>query len=340
MTTDPGQADLGHPANLTPADPSPEDPGHPAGAGPEDTAETAAVEAEVAAAKAEAAAADAEIAAAHAEAAFAAPAPAPAPATAASNGDQPLLRLVGIGKNFGPVRALIGIDLDVPVGQVTAIVGDNGAGKSTLIKTVAGIWQQDHGEIIWQGHPVRMHSPKDAADLGIATVYQDLALCDNLDIVQNMFLGREPLKHWQLDEVSMETAAKQTLADLSVVTIRSIRQLVGSLSGGQRQAVAVAKAVLRQAKLVILDEPTAALGVTQTRVVLDLIRRLKSQNIAVVVISHNLNDVLAVADRVAVLRLGHLVAVGPMAQFDAESIVDLMTTGTSKRLAAVPAEHS
>jgi ABC-type branched-subunit amino acid transport system ATPase component len=340
MTTDPGQADPGHPADSTPADPTP--PAHPADAGPEDTAEVAAVEAEVAAAKAEAAAADAEIAAARAEAAFAAPAPAPAPApaTAASNGDQPLLRMVGIGKNFGPVRALIGIDLDVPVGQVTAIVGDNGAGKSTLIKTVAGIWQQDHGEIIWQGHPVRMHNPKDAADLGIATVYQDLALCDNLDIVQNMFLGREPLKHWQLDEVSMETAAKQTLSDLSVVTIRSIRQLVGSLSGGQRQAVAVAKAVLRQAKLVILDEPTAALGVTQTRVVLDLIRRLKSQNIAVVVISHNLNDILAVADRVAVLRLGRLVAVGPMAQFDAESIVDLMTTGTSKRLAAIPAEHS
>jgi ABC-type sugar transport system ATPase subunit len=223
---------------------------------------------------------------------------------------------------------------------VTAVVGDNGAGKSTLIKTIAGIWAQDRGEIFWEGRPVRFHSPKDAAGLGIATVYQDLALCDNLDIVQNMFLGQEPVKHWTLDEVSMETTAKRTLADLSVVTIRSVRQPVGSLSGGQRQAVAVAKAVMRQAKLVILDEPTAALGVTQTRVVLELIRQLKDQGIAVIVISHNLSDVMAVADRVAVLRLGHLVTVAPMSRLDTESIVDLMTTGTSKRLAAVPADQS
>ncbi len=256
-----------------------------------------------------------------------------------ANGSTALLHLVGVGKNFGPVRALIDIDLDIPLGQVTAIVGDNGAGKSTLIKTIAGIWQQDHGEIFWEGRAVRFHSPKDAADLGIATVYQDLALCDNLDIVQNMFLGQEPVRRWQLDEVSMEKTAKRTLADLSVVTIRSVRQPVGSLSGGQRQAVAVAKAVMRQAKLVIMDEPTAALGVTQTRVVLDLIHRLKDQGIAVIVISHNLNDVMAVADRVAVLRLGHLVAVAPLSRLDTESIVDLMTTGTSKRLAAVPAEQ-
>ena len=208
------------------------------------------------------------------------------------------------------MRALSGITLDIPVGQVTAIVGDNGAGKSTLIKTISGIWHQDHGQILWQGRPVNLHTPKDATDLGIATVYQDLALCDNLDIVQNMFLGQEPVRHWQLDEITMEKTAKQTLADLSVVTVRSVRQPVGSLSGGQRQAVAVAKAVMRQAKLVILDEPTAALGVTQTRVVLDLIRRLKSQNIAVIVISHNLTDVQSVADRIAVLRLGRLAAVG------------------------------
>jgi ABC-type sugar transport system ATPase subunit len=300
-----------------------------------------AAEAELAAARAEAAAAEAEYAAAQAETAAAQPAPADrSSADGSSNGSQPLLRLVGIGKNFGPVRALIDVNLDVPTGQVTAIVGDNGAGKSTLIKTISGIWQPDHGEIIWMDHPVRLHTPKEASDLGIATVYQDLALADNLDIVQNMFLGREPVKHWQLDEVSMEKDAKRTLADLSVVTIRSVRQPVGSLSGGQRQAVAVARAVLRQARLVILDEPTAALGVTQTRVVLDLIHRLKTQGIAVIVISHNLNDILAVADRVAVLRLGHLVAVGPMAQYDTESIVDLMTTGTSKRLTAVPAEHS
>jgi ABC-type sugar transport system ATPase subunit len=260
-----------------------------------------------------------------------------------AEGAQPLLRLAGIGKNFGPVRALIDIDLDVPAGEVTALVGDNGAGKSTLIKTISGIWQQDQGEILWEGKPVRFHSPKDATDLGIATVYQDLALADNLDIVQNMFLGREPVRHWVLDETAMETQAKRTLADLSVVTVRSVRQPVGSLSGGQRQAVAVARAVLRQARLVILDEPTAALGVTQTRVVLDLIHRLKSQGIAVIVISHNLSDVQAVADRVAVLRLGRLAAVEPLSRFDTESIVDLMTTGTSRRLSAdpkIPAEQS
>jgi len=257
-----------------------------------------------------------------------------------ANGQPPLLRLVGVGKNFGPVRALIDIDLDVPAGQVTALVGDNGAGKSTLIKTIAGIWVQDHGEILWEGKPVRFHSPKDAASYGIATVYQDLALADNLDIVQNMFLGRELVKGWVLDETTMETEAKRTLADLSVVTVRSVRQPVGSLSGGQRQAVAVARAVLRQAKLVILDEPTAALGVTQTRVVLDLIHRLKDQGIAVIVISHNLNDVVSVADRVAVLRLGRMAAVGPLSLFDAESIVDLMTTGTSRRLAGAPDEQS
>ena len=244
------------------------------------------------------------------------------------------------GKNFGPVRALSDITLDIPLGQVTAIVGDNGAGKSTLIKTISGIWHQDHGEMLWEGRPVHLHTPKDATDLGIATVYQDLALADNLDIVANMFLGQELVRHWQLDEIAMEKTAKQTLADLSVVTIRSIRQPVGSLSGGQRQAVAVAKAVMRQAKLVILDEPTAALGVTQTRVVLDLIRRLKSQGIAVIVISHNLVDVQSVADRIAVLRLGRMVAVGPKSQFDAESIVDLMTIGTTRRLVGEPAEPS
>jgi ABC-type sugar transport system ATPase subunit len=264
-----------------------------------------------------------------------APAPESGPSGPPSqNGDQPLLRLAGVGKNFGPVRALTDINLDVPLGQVTALVGDNGAGKSTLIKTIAGIWPQDRGKILWEGRPVRFHSPKDAADLGIATVYQDLALADNLDIVQNMFLGREPVRRFALDETTMEKEAKRTLADLSVVTVRSVRQPVGSLSGGQRQAVAVARAVLRQARLVILDEPTAALGVTQTRVVLDLIRRLKDQGIAVIVISHNLNDVQAVADRVAVLRLGQLVSVGPLAQYDAQSIVELMTTGTSGRLAA------
>ena len=262
-------------------------------------------------------------------------------ARASETGDtQPLLRLTDIGKNFGPVHVLTRVNLDIPPGLVTAVVGDNGAGKSTLIKTISGIYSPDEGQILWKGRQVSLHSPKDASDLGIATVYQDLALCDNLDIVANMFLGREPVKHFQLDEIGMEKAAKQTLADLSVVTVRSVRQPVGSLSGGQRQAVAVARAVMREAKLVILDEPTAALGVTQTRVVLDLIKRLKSQNIAVIVISHNLNDVFEVADRIAVLRLGRVVATGPKSEFDAQSTVDLMTTGTSKRLAATSAEPS
>ena len=269
-------------------------------------------------------------------------APSPAAATTDPAGrpaqEPPLLELRGIGKNFGPVRALTDINLDVPVGQVTAIVGDNGAGKSTLIKTVSGIWQPDDGQILWQGRPVHLHSPKAATDLGIATVYQDLALCDNLDIVQNMFLGREPLKQWQLDEIGMELAAKQTLADLSVVTVRSIRQPVGSLSGGQRQAVAVAKAVMQQAQLVIMDEPTAALGVTQTRVVLELIDQLSSRGIAVLVISHNLNDVMNVADRVAVLYLGRLAAVAPIGDLDTGSIVELMTTGRSDRIGAAPGE--
>ncbi|HEV2450832.1 MAG TPA: ATP-binding cassette domain-containing protein [Streptosporangiaceae bacterium] len=245
--------------------------------------------------------------------------------------EEPLLRLHGVGKYFGPVRALADIDLDIPAGLVTALVGDNGAGKSTLIKTISGIWQPDQGEIFWQGKAVHLHNPRDAVHLGIATVYQDLALCDNLDIVQNMFLGREILRHWQLDEINMELSAKATLSDLAVMTVRSIRQPVGSLSGGQRQAVAVARAVMQDAKLVIMDEPTAALGVTQTRVVLDLISRLASRNIAVLVISHNLNEVMSVADRIAVLHLGRLAAVGPASRFDTQVIVDFMTTGASSR---------
>jgi ABC-type sugar transport system ATPase subunit len=248
-----------------------------------------------------------------------------------SDGDTPLLELRGIGKNFGPVRALSDINLTVPAGKVTALVGDNGAGKSTLIKTISGIWQPDDGQILWQGRPVHLHSPKAATDLGIATVYQDLALCDNLDIVQNMFLGREEVKHWQLDEIGMELAAKQTLADLSVVTVRSIRQPVGSLSGGQRQAVAVAKAVMQKAQLVVMDEPTAALGVTQTKVVLELIETLSGRGIAVLVISHNLTDVMNSADRIAVLYLGRMAAVEPVEQLNTASIVELMTTGRSGR---------
>ncbi|MGH9054779.1 MAG: ATP-binding cassette domain-containing protein [Acidimicrobiales bacterium] len=240
----------------------------------------------------------------------------------------PLLTIGGVIKRFGAVEALSGVDLDVPAGQVTALVGDNGAGKSTLIKTISGIWEPDEGELIWDGHPVRIKGPREAAALGIATVYQDLALCDNLDIVQNMFLGREPLQMGMLDENRMELTAKKTLADLSVTTVRSIRQLVGSLSGGQRQAVAVARAVMQKARLVIMDEPTAALGVSQTKMVLELIGTLRSRGIAVLVISHNLTDVFAVADRIAVLFLGRMAATGPVSAFDTQSAVHAITTGT------------
>jgi ABC-type sugar transport system ATPase subunit len=245
--------------------------------------------------------------------------------------DGQLLELRDIGKNFGPVQALTGIDLDIPPGQVTALVGDNGAGKSTLIKTISGIWEPSTGHMSWQGKRVHFRSPRDATETGIATVYQDLALCDNLDIVENMLLGHEPLRHLLLDEVSMEQTAKQTLSDLRVTTVRNIRQLVGSLSGGQRQAVAVAKAVILDAKLVIMDEPTAALGVSQTALVLDLIGRLARRGIAVLVVSHNLTDVFQVADRIAVLYLGRLVSVGPAADYNTASVVDLMTTGASQR---------
>jgi len=249
----------------------------------------------------------------------------------AAGADGQLLELRDIGKNFGPVQALTGIDLDIPPGQVTALVGDNGAGKSTLIKTISGIWEPSTGHMSWQGKRVHFRSPRDATETGIATVYQDLALCDNLDIVENMLLGHEPLRHLLLDEVSMEQTAKQTLSDLRVTTVRNIRQLVGSLSGGQRQAVAVAKAVILDAKLVIMDEPTAALGVSQTALVLDLIGRLARRGIAVLVVSHNLTDVFQVADRIAVLYLGRLVSVGPAADYNTASVVDLMTTGASQR---------
>jgi D-xylose transport system ATP-binding protein len=246
------------------------------------------------------------------------------------NDAEPLLRLRGIGKNFGPVHALTDINLEIPAGQVTALVGDNGAGKSTLIKTIAGIWEPNGGEIIWQGKPVHFRSPKDATAAGIATVYQDLALADNLDIVQNMMLGHEALaKTRLLDEITMEKQAKKTLADLRVTSVRNIRQPVGSLSGGQRQSVAVAKAVMLDAKLVIMDEPTAALGVSQTALVLDIIEQLASSGIAVLVISHNLTDVFRVADRLAVLYLGRMVSSGPLANYDTSSAVHWMTTGTA-----------
>jgi ABC-type sugar transport system ATPase subunit len=239
----------------------------------------------------------------------------------------PLLSLSHVGKSFGPVQALRDINLDLYPGEVTALVGDNGAGKSTTIKTISGIWAPDSGSVLWEGKQTHIRSPRDAAALGIATMYQDLALADNLDIVQNMFLGRERLSVGLLDETSMEIAARQTLSDLSVTTVRSIRQPVGSLSGGQRQAVAVARAVLEDAKLVIMDEPTAALGVSQTAMVLNLVRTLSERGVAVLLISHNLTDVFSVADRVAVLYLGHIADVRPASELDTQRAVELITTG-------------
>jgi ABC-type sugar transport system ATPase subunit len=246
-------------------------------------------------------------------------------------GGESLLRVRGLDKHFGPVQALYHVDLDLLAGKVTALCGDNGAGKSVLTKCISGIYIPDHGEVFWEGHPVHVHSARDAARLGIETVYQDLALADNLDIVQNMFLGRERMRSGLLDEDSMERAAGETLASLRVTTVRSIRQPVASLSGGQRQSVAVAKAVMWNSKLVIMDEPTAALGVVQTRQVLDLIKRLRDRGLAVMVISHNLTDVFEVADRIAVLYLGRLVVQDDASKFDLQTVVEYMTTGGSRR---------
>ncbi len=221
----------------------------------------------------------------------------------------PVLELRGVSKRFGAVQALTNVDLDVYAGEVVGLVGDNGAGKSTLIKCIAGIHPIDEGQILFEGRPVSIRGPKDALALGISTVYQDLALCDNLDVVANLYLGREegrpliPGIMGTIDEVAMERRAIEVLRSLSV-SIPSVRTLIASLSGGQRQSVAVARSVMWKPKLVILDEPTAALGVAQTRQVLDLISRLREQGLAVIVISHNLEDVFSVVDRIKVLRLG------------------------------------
>jgi D-xylose transport system ATP-binding protein len=256
-----------------------------------------------------------------------------APTGSADGDEHPLLRLRGVSKHFGPVQALTEVDLDIPAGQVTALAGDNGAGKSVLIKCISGIHPPDGGQMWWVGEPMQVHTPGEAAALGIETVYQDLALCDNLDIVQNMFLGRERMQRGQLDEESMENAARDTLTSLAVTTVRSVRQAVASLSGGQRQSVAIAKAVLWNSKLVIMDEPTAALGVAQTAMVLALVRRLADRGHAVMIVSHNMNDVFEVADRIAVLQLGRMVAERPAAEMDRQIVVDLMTTGASTRVA-------
>jgi ABC-type sugar transport system ATPase subunit len=251
---------------------------------------------------------------------------------ASASTSQYLLSLRGISKFFGPVQALSDVDLDVPAGQVTAIIGDNGAGKSTLIKSISGIWSPSSGQMYWNGNEVQIHTPHEASQLGIATVYQDLALCDNLDIVENMFLGVEDTRFGMLDEIKMELATVKVLKELAVTTVKSVRQKVGSLSGGQRQAVAVAKAAMRDAKLVILDEPTAALGVSQTAQVLGLIKLLASRGVSVIVISHNLTDVFEVADRIAVMYLGTMVSSGPASNYDTSSAVEMITTGASSRV--------
>jgi D-xylose transport system ATP-binding protein len=251
--------------------------------------------------------------------------------------ETPILQLRGISKSFGSVQALADVDFEVRSGEVMALVGDNGAGKSTLIKCVAGIHSADSGEILFDGKPVHIHSPKDAARLGIEIVYQDLALCDNLDVVQNMYLGREERDWlWRLREPLMEQRTAETLSSLSVTTIRSIRQPVASLSGGQRQSVAVAKAVQWNSKLVILDEPTAALGVAQTRQVLELVKRLADQGLAVVLISHNLHDVFEVATRITVLRLGRDVGVYEREQTTQQEVVQAITAGIPTKVAGIP----
>ncbi len=241
----------------------------------------------------------------------------------------PILSLKGINKSFGPVHVLRGVDFDAYPGEVTALVGDNGAGKSTLIKCIAGIYTPESGDIFFNNEKVSIHGPRDSTALGIEIVYQDLALCDNLDIVHNMFLGREVKNGYILNEANMEALARQTLDGLSVRTVKSIRQTVASLSGGQRQTVAIARAVLWNSKVVILDEPTAALGVAQTEQVLNLVRRLADKGLAVILISHNLNDVFQVADNISALYLGQMAGQVKKKEVTTSQVIELITTGKS-----------
>ena len=250
---------------------------------------------------------------------------------------EPILEIKGLNKSFGPVHVLHDVDFGVYPGEVSALVGDNGAGKSTLVKCIAGINHIDSGTIYWQGKPVTLNDPRAAAALGIEFVYQDLALADNLDITQNMFLGREIRHFGFLADGEMERKARDVLASLSVRTVSSVRQLVANLSGGQRQTVAIAKAVLWNSKVVFLDEPTAALGVAQTRQVLDLVRRLADQGLGVVLISHNMNDVMEVADRVAALYLGRVAAEVFTKDSNTTQIVELITAGRSGDIGLAPA---
>jgi D-xylose transport system ATP-binding protein len=248
---------------------------------------------------------------------------------------EPILQLRGMNKSFGPVHVLHDVDFEIYPGQVTALIGDNGAGKSTMVKCIGGTYTMDSGEYRYEGKPIHVSSPRDSAALGIEIVYQDLALCDNLDIVQNMFLGRERVSGVTLDEISMEKQAAETLASLRVRTVKSVRQRVSSLSGGQRQTVAIAKAVLWNSKVVLLDEPTAALGVAQTAQVLELVRTLADNGLAVVLISHNMLDVLEVSDRIAALYLGQMAAIVERKDVNQQQLVELITTGRSGDLGLV-----
>jgi D-xylose transport system ATP-binding protein len=253
----------------------------------------------------------------------------------------PLLELRGVYKSFGSVQALSDVDFEVRRGEVMALVGDNGAGKSTLIKCIAGIHGMDEGEILFDGEPVSINGPKDAGRLGIEVVYQDLALADNLDVVQNMYLGREAHNHFQvLKEAPMEAKTAETLKGLRVTTIRSIRQPVATLSGGQRQSVAVARAVMWNSKLVILDEPTAALGVAQTEQVLALVNRLAEQGLAVVLISHNLHDIFETATRITVLRIGRNVGIFQRKDTTQQQVVEAITAGAPTKVSGVPATQT
>jgi D-xylose transport system ATP-binding protein len=249
--------------------------------------------------------------------------------TTGGDGGTPLLALRGISKRFGAVHALTDVDFEVGAGEVVALVGDNGAGKSTLVKAISGIQPGDDGEALFEGRPVSISSPKDAEALGIATVYQDLALCDNLDVVANLYLGHETAPTRLLDENAMERSTLELLDSLSVTTLKSVRAEVASLSGGQRQSIAIARSLLGDPKVVLLDEPTAALGVAQTAQVLALIRRLKDRGLGVVLISHNLADVFEVADRIVVLRLGRREATFDVGSATREQVVGAITGATT-----------
>lgn len=249
----------------------------------------------------------------------------------------PLLEARGISKRFGSVQALYDVDLTLYAGEVLGVVGDNGAGKSTLIKSIAGNHRVDSGKFLFDGQEIKIHGPRDTAQLGVEVVYQDLALCDNLTVTQNMFLGREELNGARLlSEASMQRQAAETMRSLSVTTLSSVNQPVAQLSGGQRQSVAVAKAVMWNSKAVILDEPTAALGVAQTRQVLDLVKRLADRGLGVIVISHNLHDLFEIVDRFLVLRLGQSVGTYRREESTPQQIVEAITAG---ELSTVPGQE-